>query len=119
MNGVSCGTSGRVICLIVPLDGGRGRHCKRFARVLNLRQLIANYPADPLLDPTTTRAHGVDEMRVVAPLFTLARVQGGGNIGSAAVRTRYPEGSTWWWVRTSECYPFRRRGNCNGKNYWH
>jgi ketosteroid isomerase-like protein len=68
----------------------------------NLRELIANYPSDPLLDPTTTRAHGVDEMRVVAPLFTLVRVQGGGNIGSAAVRARYPDGATWWWVRMYE-----------------
>ena len=68
----------------------------------NMRELIAHYPVGPTLDPSTVRAHGVDEMRVVAPLFTLVRVQGAGNTGSAAVRTRYPDGSSWWWVRVYE-----------------
>jgi ketosteroid isomerase-like protein len=68
----------------------------------NMREMIAHYPVGPHVDPTTVRAHGVDEMRVVAPLFTLVRVQGGGNTGSAAVRIRYPDGSSWWWVRMYE-----------------
>ena len=69
----------------------------------NMRELIAHSPAGPPdADPTTARAQGIDEMRVVAPLFTLVRVQGGGNTGSAAVRISYPDGSTWWWVRMYE-----------------
>jgi ketosteroid isomerase-like protein len=68
----------------------------------NMREIIVHYPAGPDLDPTTVRAHGVDEIRVVAPLFTLVRVQGGGNTGSASVRIRYPDGSSWWWVRMYE-----------------
>ena len=68
----------------------------------NVRELIAHYPVGPVLDSATVRAHPVDEFRIVAPLFTLVRVQGGGNTGSAAVRTRYPDGSTWWWVRLYE-----------------
>jgi hypothetical protein len=68
----------------------------------NLRELIAGYPAGALADPATAHAHGVDELRIVAPLFTLVRVQGGGNSGSAAVRVLYPDGSTWWWVRMYE-----------------
>ena len=38
----------------------------------------------------------------MAPLFTLVRVQGGGNTGSSAVRVRYPDGSSWWWVHLYE-----------------
>jgi hypothetical protein len=69
----------------------------------NMRELIAHSPAGPPgADPATARAHGVDELRIVAPLFTLVRVLGGGNTGSAAVRIRYPDGSTWWWVRMYE-----------------
>jgi ketosteroid isomerase-like protein len=68
----------------------------------NMRDMYAHYPVGSHVDPTTVRAHGVDEMRVVAPLFTLVRVQGGGNTGSAAVRIRYPDGPSWWWVRMYE-----------------
>lgn len=73
----------------------RGRH--------NLRALMENNPAGPPgPDSTTARAHGVDELRIVAPLYTLVRVEGGGHTGSSAVRVRYPDGSTWWWVRMYE-----------------
>jgi SnoaL-like protein len=69
----------------------------------NMRELIAHSPSGPpAADPTSVRALGVDELRIVAPMFTLVRVQGGGNTGSAAVRIRYPDGSTWWWVRMYE-----------------
>jgi ketosteroid isomerase-like protein len=68
----------------------------------NLREMYAHYPVGPHVDPTTVRARSVDQMRVVAPLFTLVRVQGGGDTGSAAVRIRYPDGSSWWWVRMYE-----------------
>ena len=40
----------------------------------------------------------------MAPLFTLVRVQGGGNTGSSAVRVRYPDGSSWWWVHLYELW---------------
>lgn len=73
----------------------RGRH--------NLRALIEHNPdGSPGADLTTARAHGVDELRVVAPMFTVVRVQGGGNVGTSAVRVRYPDGSTWWMIHMYE-----------------
>jgi hypothetical protein len=69
----------------------------------NMLELIGHSPsAPPGADPATARAHGVDELRIVAPLFTLVSVQGAGLKGSSAVRVRYPDGSSWWWVRMYE-----------------
>ena len=66
----------------------RGQH--------NLRALIEHNPiGSPGADLSTARTPGVDELRVVAPMFTVVRVQGGGNVGTSAVRVRYPDGSTW------------------------
>ncbi|HXJ63423.1 MAG TPA: nuclear transport factor 2 family protein [Actinomycetota bacterium] len=49
------------------------------------------------IDPASVTGRGVDEHRVVAPLYTVVRVQGRGDAGTITVRTRYPDGK-WWWV---------------------
>jgi hypothetical protein len=49
------------------------------------------------IDPSTVTGRGADEHRVVAPLFTVVRVQGRGDAGTITLRTRYPDGK-WWWV---------------------
>lgn len=73
----------------------RGRH--------NLRALIEHNPAgSPRADPPTAHALGADELRIVAPMFTVVRVQGGGPTGSSVVRVRYPDGSTWWMLHLYE-----------------
>jgi hypothetical protein len=69
----------------------------------NLRALIEHNPAGPPgADPSTARAQGIDELRIVAPMFTVVRVQGGGLTGSSAVRVLYPDGSTWWMIHMYE-----------------
>jgi hypothetical protein len=49
------------------------------------------------IDQSTVTGRGVDEHRIVAPLYTVVRVQGRGDAGTITVRTRYPDGK-WWWV---------------------
>lgn len=51
------------------------------------------------LDPdlSTVHARAGDEHRVIAPLFTVVRVQGRGDAGTTTLRARYPDGS-WWWI---------------------
>ncbi len=44
------------------------------------------------------RAQASDEHRVIAPLFTVVRVQGRGDAGTTTLRARYPDGSVWWIV---------------------
>ena len=69
----------------------------------NLRGLIEHSPGGPTgADAATARGRGVDEVKVVAPLYTLVRVEGGGRTGSFEVRVHYPDGSSWWWVQIYE-----------------
>jgi len=49
------------------------------------------------IDQTSVTGRGADEHRVVAPLFTVVKVQGRGDAGTITLRTRYPDGK-WWWV---------------------
>jgi hypothetical protein len=49
------------------------------------------------IDQASVTGRGVDEHRVVAPMFTVVKVQGRGHAGTITLRTRYPDG-TWWWV---------------------
>ena len=73
----------------------RGQH--------NLRALIEHNSAGPPgAGPSTARAQGIDELRVVAPMFTVVLVQGGGLTGSSTVRVLYPDGSTWWMIHMYE-----------------
>lgn len=67
----------------------------------NFRATIENYPSGLLedaIDSETLRVTAGDEIRVLAPLFTVVRVEGAGNEGTYALRTRYPDGSTWWTI---------------------
>ena len=53
MNGVSCGTSVCVICLIVPLDRGRGRHANDPPASLNV---LLIWKRSPGISPPCARA---------------------------------------------------------------
>jgi len=75
----------------------RGRH--------NFRAILENYPSglsDDAIDAATLRVAASDELRVVAPLFTVVRVEGAGNAGTYTLKTRYPDGSTWWTIGSYE-----------------
>jgi hypothetical protein len=66
----------------------------------NARWIIENYPqpADvgPQLDPTVMRLQSSDEVKVVAPTFSIVKLEGRGNEGTAVLRSGYPDGSIWW-----------------------
>lgn len=71
----------------------RGRHM--------LKALMAQRPGDQSragADLATIRARAADELKVVAPMFTVVRVQGRGDAGTTTLRSRYPDGSLWWLV---------------------
>jgi ketosteroid isomerase-like protein len=66
----------------------------------NLRAMMENRPGLPSEtgpDLSSVRARAGDEHRVLAPLFTVVRVQGRGDAGTTSLRARYPDGS-WWWI---------------------
>jgi len=66
----------------------------------NLRAMMEHRPdltPDTGPDLASVRAMASDEHRVLAPLFTVVRVQGRGDAGTTWLRARYPDGS-WWWM---------------------
>jgi len=66
----------------------------------NLRAMMEHRPgltSEYGADLSTVRARAGDEHKVLAPLFTVVRVQGRGNAGTTTLRARYPDGS-WWWI---------------------
>ena len=66
----------------------------------NLRAMMEHRPgrsSDTGPDLASVRARAGDEHRVIAPLFTVVRVQGRGDAGTTTLRARYPDGS-WWWI---------------------
>jgi len=66
----------------------------------NLRGIMEHRPGLPSErgpDLSTVRSRASDEHRVLAPLFTVVRVQGRGDAGTTTLRARYPDGS-WWWI---------------------
>jgi ketosteroid isomerase-like protein len=66
----------------------------------NLRAMMEHRPgltSDTGPDLSSVRARAGDEHRVLAPLFTVVRVQGRGDAGTVTLRARYPDGS-WWWI---------------------
>lgn len=66
----------------------------------SLRAMMENRPGRPAdrgPDLSTVRARAGDEHMVLAPLFTVVRVQGRGDAGTTTLRARYPDGS-WWWI---------------------
>ncbi len=68
----------------------RGRH--------NWRAVLENYPGRIEGDSSTVQVAATDELRVVAPLFKVVRVEGAGNAGTYYGRSRYPDGTIWWVV---------------------
>ncbi len=62
----------------------------------NLRAVMEHRPGRAHL--SSLRARASDEHRVIAPLFTVVRVQGRGDAGTMTLRARYPDGSLWWIV---------------------
>jgi ketosteroid isomerase-like protein len=67
----------------------------------NFRSILENYPSglpDDAIDLPSLRVAATDQPRVVAPLFTVVRVEGAGDVGNYNLRTRYPDGSTWWTI---------------------
>jgi ketosteroid isomerase-like protein len=67
----------------------------------NFRAILEHYPQglpERAIDRPSLRVAVSDELRVVAPLYKVIRVEGAGNHGTYAMRSRYPDGSTWWVV---------------------
>src|SRR4029079_7177154 len=68
----------------------------------NNRAIIENYPGGPMgtgADAASVRTEVTDAIKVVAPLFTVVRVQAGGDTGTCMLKTKYPDGSAWWVIR--------------------
>ena len=66
----------------------------------NLRAMMEHRPGltpDTGPDIASVRTLASDEHRILAPLFTVVRVQGRGDAGTTTLRARYPDGS-WWWI---------------------
>jgi ketosteroid isomerase-like protein len=67
----------------------------------NFRAILENYPTglpEGSIDSGTLRVSAKDEIKVVAPFFTVIRVEGAGDEGTYTLRTRYPDGSSWWTI---------------------
>ncbi len=65
----------------------------------NVRAVIENYPGgllDDGLDVSSARMAATEAQWVKTPTFTFVRVEGTGNVGTAAFKARYPDGSLWW-----------------------
>jgi len=68
---------------------------ERFRGLANIRAQFENYPD---LDPGGSQLAEVigDEAYALTPTYTVIRVEGTGQRGTAVVRVRYPDGSLWW-----------------------
>jgi len=67
----------------------------------NFRAILENYPnglPDDAIDRPSLRVTASAGLKVVAPQFKVVRVEGAGNAGTYMLRSRYPDGSTWWIV---------------------
>jgi hypothetical protein len=76
-----------------------------FRGAKSARAALENYPGGPPqrgLDLSSTRIAATDARWVRTPTFTYAKVQGTGNVGTAAFKARYPDGSEWWVVTLYE-----------------
>lgn len=67
-----------------------------FRGIANIRAQYENYPD---LDPGSSELAEVigDDVYALTPSYTVIRVEGSGDRGTAVIRVRYPDG-TWWWV---------------------
>jgi hypothetical protein len=66
----------------------------------NARAILENYPGGGLprdgLDVSSARVAATEARWVKTPTFTFVRVEGTGNVGTAAFKARYPNGTVWW-----------------------
>jgi hypothetical protein len=68
---------------------------ERFRGLANIRAQFANYPG---LGPGTSQLEEVigDETYALTPSYTVIRIEGSGDRGTAVIRVRYPDQSLWW-----------------------
>ena len=68
---------------------------ERFRGLANIRAQFENYPG---LEPGTTHIEEVigDEAYALTPSYTVIRIEGSGDRGTAVIRIRYPDQSLWW-----------------------
>ena len=74
---------------------------ERFSGLANIRAQFENYPN---LDPGGSKVAEVigDEAYALTPSYTVIRVEGSGQRGTAVIRIRYPDGSWWWGLNLYE-----------------
>ncbi len=72
-----------------------------FRGIGNIRAQFENYPD---LEPNTSELAEVtgDDAYALTASYTVIRVEGSGNRGTALVRVRYPDGSWWWAINLFE-----------------
>ena len=68
---------------------------ERFRGLANIRAQFENYP--DLVPGTSELAEVIgDDAFALTPTYTVIRVEGSGQRGTAVIRVRYPDGSYWW-----------------------
>ncbi|TMC74690.1 MAG: nuclear transport factor 2 family protein [Chloroflexi bacterium] len=80
----------------------------------NVRAVLENYPgglAKLSLDVSMARMAATEARWVKTPTFTMVRVEGSGNVGTAAFKARYPDETVWWVINLYEL-----RGDLVAKN---
>lgn len=78
---------------------------ERFHGVANIQAQFANYPEmtrDNSEISLTDVVGGAAYQQT--PMYTVVRVEGSGDRGTAVFRSRYPDGSTWWVVNVYELH---------------
>jgi ketosteroid isomerase-like protein len=70
----------------------------------NFRSILQNYPGGLTgdADATDDRVIGGDDRWLMTPAFTMVRVSGAGDVHTAIVKLRYPDGLTWFMVSLLE-----------------
>jgi hypothetical protein len=70
----------------------------------NFRSILENYPGglEGDADPSADRVIGGDDRWMLSPTFTMIRVSGVGDVHTAIVKLRYPDGSTWYMITLLE-----------------
>ena len=73
-----------------------------FVGIENIRAQFANYPS---MDPGSSELAeviGVPEAYALTPSYTVIGIDGSGTQGTAILRVRYPDGSSWYAVNLYE-----------------
>lgn len=70
----------------------------------NFRAILDNYPGGLAgdADRSTDRVIGGEDRWMISPTFTMVRLSGAGDMHTAIVKLRYPDGSTWYMVSIYE-----------------